>query len=401
MKKYINIILIALAVFILSGSQSTQAQPVKVIGITQPVTISGYTVRVMQPGITNIKLIKLDNSVTKSGVEIGSTGFYRFDFAGISNVPGNYKLYINDVEKQEYGIVQIATFLDSLGTVTMGGNFNLGTHRITNLANATTGTDALSRAYADNRYLSLNIGRSQVVTDEIILSGGVSRTDSPTSDNDLTNKAYVDSLVAHIVFTPVQFSTKIRRIIASGSEIPGRDYKTVDNAEASISSTSGINRYRIFLEEGISISAYTTDNLFFASHSSLKDYVSLIGDGSVSILVLGSSSANVTKSGVSIENCTVIFGAGDISANRTYNGFNFENCTIYAFRGTTFNNTSMKNCDVVHANSYNATLSGTGKYTFCTFSGNVTKSSFTGITPGLIDGYDSNPTMPSDPTVAE
>lgn len=399
MRKYINKIFWLLA-FVLLISSQLEAQPIKVVGITQPVTIDGYTVRVMQPGITNIKLIKIDGSVTKSGTEIGSTGFYKFDFAATSNVPGNYKLYINDVEKQEYGIVQIATFLDSLGTVTMGANFNMGSKKITNLADATASTDALNRAYADNRYLTIGIGRSTVTTDELIFSGGVQRTDSPTADDDLTNKAYVDSLVANIVFTPTQFSGQIRRIIASGSVIAGRDYTTVDNAQASISGSSATDRYRIFLEEGTSSITASMDNLFFATSTSMDDYVSIIGNGSVSTFVLGGS-ASVTKTGVSIENCTVLFGANDITTNRTYNGFNFENCKIYAYKGTTFNNCNMKNVDVIHANTYNATISGTGKYTFCTFSSNVTKSSFTGITPGLIDGYDTNPTMPTDPTVSE
>lgn len=397
MEKIVKFIL-AISLMIISLNTG-YSQPTKSIGITQPVTLSGHVLREMVSGITNIKLKKMPALTTEvTGVEIGSTGFYLF--SGLT--PGFYKLFINGTEKQEYGVVQIATFLDSLGTVKMGSDFDMNSHKIINLADATTGTDAISRAFGDNRYLVLdNNGNEQTVNDPVVFAEVAKCPNLPVEDYDLTNKAYVDEQIASIVFTPTQFGDDIRRVISSGVNIPGRDYTTIAGALGSISSTNDTTRFKIELLTGSYDPNVNIDNVFYADHNLIQNYTSLIGTGLNTNLILGVNSASVTKTAVNIENCTVYLGANDISGNRTYNGWTFNNCIIYTYRSITLNNCNMKNCDVVTANTYTTTLTGTGKYTGgCTFAQNVTKTSFTGTTPGMVDGYDTNPTMPADPSLS-
>lgn len=395
----IKIFLITL-LSVLSLSGLSQAQPVKSIGVTEPVTISGHVLRKMVTGLTDIKLKKMPTLVTAvDGVEIGSTGYYTF--SGLT--PGFYKLFINGVEKQEYGVTQIATYIDTLGTWGMGGNLDFNGNKIIDLGNATTGTDALNRNTADSRYLTLGSLSSQLVLGSITFSNVPPSTIiSPTHDGHLTNKNYVDSLVANVVVTPTQFPATIRRVIAGGTVLAGRDYLTISTAESSISGASASSRYRIFLEEGTNNTDVSPDedNIFYADHNDMQNFVSLIGYGMATKLVIGINGSSFTSSGITIENCAVYLGENDITANRSYNGISFYNCTIYAYRGTTFNNVNMSNCNIVHATTYTATLTGSGTYSNCTFSGNVVLSAFSGTMPNTIDGYDLSPSMPPDLSLA-
>lgn len=86
------------------------------------------------------------------------------------------------------------------------GLLDLSGAKITNVGNATTGTDALNQQTADGRYLQLTggtvTGPTSFTAGAVGFSGGpvsfntgvtVSVSDAPTSGNHITNKTYVDA----------------------------------------------------------------------------------------------------------------------------------------------------------------------------------------------------------------
>lgn len=78
-------------------------------------------------------------------------------------------------------------------------DLNVNTHKIVNVGNATTGTDALNRDSGDLRFLQLTGG---TVTGNVTVSGGtLSLPWIPTVGDHATNKTYVDTEVATVIGT--------------------------------------------------------------------------------------------------------------------------------------------------------------------------------------------------------
>lgn len=120
-------------------------------------------------------------NATNPGIGIGdnATGFYRSGNALGLAVSG--EMYMQ--------------FLAAPQEVMAVKPLNMAVQRITNLANATAASDAVSRSFGDARYLQLLAGG--------IVQGPLQVTLAPQIDNDAANKLYVDQRRAPTLLTTI------------------------------------------------------------------------------------------------------------------------------------------------------------------------------------------------------
>lgn len=80
------------------------------------------------------------------------------------------------------------TFVDGL----ISTNLNMGGHRIINVGDAQSGTDALNTTIANTKYLQLTGG---TISGALVVgpSGSITLSNVPTAPSDVTNKQYVDA----------------------------------------------------------------------------------------------------------------------------------------------------------------------------------------------------------------
>lgn len=325
------------------------------------------------------------------------TGDGIYSFPAVDS--GEYKVYTAaGTELTRFGIIKIGEG----GAVLTTGNQTIGgskTFSATTTFTSAVSTDTISErtSAAGVTVDGLQIKDAGIVT-ACTFTNIPSCAVAPTTANHLTNKTYVDDLVASVEISPYQYGGNIRRVVSSATEQAGAVYTTIAGAISSVGTTSATARYIIMLEEGAADAAYS--NVFQLLHSACsKDYISFVGKSrNGTHLILGGTgdTASLTRS-VAFENMT-IYLTTEISGTRTYGSMKFINCTIYGYRSTYFANCELHNCDVVHANSYIPYLSSAGKCFGTTFAQGVTEDSYTG-SKWYYDSYNTSPSMPTAPNL--
>jgi len=351
------------------------AQPVKVISVQTPQTIGGYTVNTLTTGLTNVKLKKLDNSVSVSGVEIGSTGYYKFDFSlAASTYPGNYKLYVNDVENTKAGIIQVGEFVDTYNSQTISGTKTFATAPVysgstftsTNLINLSkaqsTIADSLNsmRAYNAATYSSLS-GNNFFTGAQDFDQGATVRAPivvdyaDPELESNLNayvTKGYVDAQVNTIAVAPFQESSNNVRVISNGTVETGKVYTNV-YAAASYLTVSSTKPGTVTLMQGNTSTGFH----YISTSGTIRDYITYAGQGVKVTWVIADESASLTKS-ATFKDMSIYFGVNAISGARSYNSMKFENCIIYSYNNTTFTNCEFYNVVMYYASTKQPTFSG-------------------------------------------
>jgi len=426
MKKLFSISLLLLLMVAVKG----YSQPVITIGLTDSATFmtkwsTEKTMRVMKTGVTNMYLERVADGLKDWSSEIGSTGYYQFDSVG-SN-PGFYTLWVEGVERLEYGTRQIASFMergvDDTSFVHTSGSsesawvtnmYWYAQHQFYNYCPASLVAPTIASHLTQKQYVD-HIDTSNTSTSgteanyaTLTFHGTIAFVNAsnppgcstaPTSANHLTNKTYVDDLVATIVVTPFQESSNRVRYIPNGTIETGKVYNTITGAVSYFSSESASNPCYV------EIFPYSSDVTI--SHSELSDYVHFYSSFYSSenktdpIVILGCATASVTKTDVRFEGLTLLMGANVITGDRTYNGFTFKDCTIFAFKNTTFTNCILSNSTIYHASGYSATYDGSTQIYDCRFNQYTTEGgSWTGWISKMSDGFKTNYSMPTDVSTA-
>lgn len=427
-------------VFAFSGIYNdAAAQHVEVIGITSIEEIDGHNVPALTSGLSNVKLVKIGGTPEITGSEIGSSGYYEFDFSGApSGYEGFYKLYINGVEKEEFGTIQIATFLDIEGSIAMSGEINMGGNRINSLGNPVTGPDAVNLSYLQANYLATTAADTHYVTrgttqtiygaktfsNTVVFSGSTVATSSattftfslasnnsnyptisrsgtyqaPETDIQIATKKYVDDAVVGITVTPYQESVNLVRLMPGQTVQTNQVYLNYTNAANSFTSPSATRQCAVFIPG----TGNTTQYVEIPTNS-LRNYVNTVGAGKHINLLVGTAftgSASVTKT-TNFENATLWFGANDIAGDRTWNSATFIDCDIYAYRNVTFTNCTLINVRIFQNSTYGITLDGSTSVTDCSFMQEITLAGgFAGTITNTSDQVSTSYTMPTDPSIS-
>ena len=214
---------------------------------------------------------------------------------------------------------------------------------------------------------------------------------TPLTQYDMTNKEFVDSSVASITVTPYQEASNHVKIITNGTVQYGKVYQAFSSAISYFASPSGTNPCWVEL--------VGVGNTVTLSHAYLVNYVNVYSDTKDMGIVLGSTGASVTKT-MTFRGCKIFMGAGNITTARTYNSVTFEDCEIYAYRDLTLTNCTLKNTVIYQPTGYDVTYDGSTIIDDCKFTQYTSEGgSWTGWNTTFTDGFKTNYTMPTDPTV--
>lgn len=324
-------------------------------------------------GKTNVKLQPAASSYPTGAIALtettpGSSGIY----SNASVPDGNYKLYIDDAFRSEYGTFWIGDDELALYAKLAGGNTFTGNQIF------------------DDQIVINDI----IVADEAFIAADSDPyiNNDPSFDTTLIWLGYLESRLAAINVSPYQESSNFRRCIPNGVNETNKVYTTLKAASASFASPSINNQCNVFIPGTGSVSRYIS-----ARPGTLIDYVNFTGAGRHINFVLsdGSSNTKITT----FENLTLFFGANDYASARSYSNKTFINCTIYAYKDTTFSNCTLINCRVIHASTYKAYLTGGTIVENTGFNNEYDK---TGITTGyVVNAYGIDvTTLPTDPSTA-
>ena len=279
--------------------------------------------------------------------------------------------------------------------------------KIVNLANGVGAADAINKSQLDgletsigtNFFKKTKTGGSsvlQTIENDVSFEKFPTKTNPyshPTGDNEFTTKAYVDSQVSQIQVSPFQESANKVRVIKGGYQETGKVYTSIENALAYFS-TAGVHNQCMVLIEGTGV----TDETILLNQTYLKDYAHITGAGKHIYLILGGSSANITKN-CRISNVSIILGAGVITTDRVYNSIQFENCLIYAYKNLTLTNGKMNNCIVLQPPGKSFTANGSSEITNCIFNQAVNIKEITGFAGNNSVEVNTSYTLPTDPTL--
>lgn len=316
------------------------------------VTVAGtpYLLPVFQTG----KVVKVKNIATTTeytGVEEGASGIYKF-----TNIPnGKYHKLIDGVQSGTFGVTNGRYIADDLLPYAKlaGGNTFSGNQTFQNdvqidgplnVALYATALElfinALSPAYTGN---------------------------TPSFNNSLVWKSWVESQIASIVVTPYQESSNLVRCIPNGTQEANKVYRTPKLCAASFASPSATNQCAVLVSGMGAALQYLNLDL-----NTLRNYVHFLGTGKHCKIIMRDGSSN-TKT-MNWKNLTIIFGALDFGVDREYSSMTFEDCDIYAYRNTTFNNCNLIRCRIFHASTYKAFLKGSTTAEMCGFLNDPDKS---------------------------
>lgn len=445
-RKYFRMVLFLCVLSVLCGESTfAQEDPVKAFGVTERkvfLDTNGvpYRIPVMKSGLTNVKLKKTNGADSVSGVEIGSTGVYQFDFTGHTNIGSHYwRMYIDYTLKQEFGMIQMGTALMTDGTLPMQGELNMNNFRINNLGDPVSGIDAVNLSYLQANYRSntaadtvyVRITGTQNITGSKTFSGTLTtisgselRTSTatqvnllvhadgsnypkvsnngafinPTLSTHIATKGYVDDQVAGIENKPYQESVNLVRLMPGQSVQTNQIYNNYTNAANSFTSPSVTRQCAVFIPGTGNTIQYVD-----VPTNSLRNYVNTITVGKHVNLIVGTpfgGSASVTKT-TGFENATIWLGANDIPGDRTFDGFTFKNCDIYAYKNVTFTNCTLINVNVFQPSTQGVTFAGSTASTGCNFYQTLTlDGGFTGTVTSTFDQTNYSFTMPTDPSVS-
>lgn len=219
---------------------------------------------------------------------------------------------------------------------------------------------------------------------------------APENDAEFIEKKYADDLVAEITAVPFQESAQKVRVIVNGTIIANQVYNNIAAAINSFSALSITKQCLVSIEDTGNASQYITLN-----HSALKSYAHIKGISKHINLILGVTTASVTKV-VTFSDLTIWMGAnaGDITTDRTYNSLEFVNCDIYVYKSLTLTNCKLTNCRIFQPTGETITADGTTQLTNCMLTNALTASGITGV--GFVANTTSEVnmayTMPTDPS---
>jgi len=214
-------------------------------------------------------------------------------------------------------------------------------------------------------------------------------------DEEIPNYKQVQDL---IVTTAPQQSDRVRRIIAGGVVVAGSIYRDCNTAISAISDNAIDKQYQLLLEEGTSVSA-VTDNVFYASHANLKNYVHIKGNGINTRLVLGTTGTSTSKT-ITLENMTVYMGVNDITAARLYQYFTFRNCWLRVWNDITFSSCYLDNVKLYQPSGKGFTFAGACEIDKLTATNAMISDSGTGLRNLITDSWNTSYSMGTDISLA-
>ena len=250
---------------------------------------------------------------------------------------------------------------------------------------------------------ALTVGNVTVAGDISCDTGSViTVSQDAVSDNELVRLSQVNNLIAAVAAIPGQRSVKEIDIIATGTVVTGKCYVDCNTALVAISDNAIDKQYTLMLKEGTNVSS-VTDEVFYVSHTNLKNYVHFKGRGKgITKLVIGTSGTSVTKT-FTVEDCDVYMGVNDISAARTYNGVSWVNVNIYAYNSLTLTSSSpvakLHGCFIYQPTGKTFTVAGATEYVGNNSTQALTSTS-TGIVANYADTLNTTYSMPSDLSLA-
>lgn len=218
----------------------------------------------------------------------------------------------------------------------------------------------------------------------------------PATDNHFAQRKYVDDKVSQINVTPYQEASTKRRVIWGGTVETGKVYQTIAQAVATLSGISASNPATIevvraggtlggfSLAGGISVLPSTTTqaNILFKGQGRITG-------------ILYSGSVTMSAS-THFEDCTIYFSNVDTAGARTITNARFTNCTLIFYNDVTFGNgVVIQNCDVLIADTFDATLTGTAQMKGVIFNQGVADT--TSVDQEYTDEFISALTLPTDP----
>lgn len=363
-----------------------------------PVTTGSYSLRLTPFGSATHNGTHLSKGVWSFGV-VGDGVYQLWDESGTPSQMANY------------GQWEIIDNNPALAGLTMSGDIVMGSNKLTGLKAGSGAGDSVryedvlklagNHTIAGNNIHSGTLavtGNMSVRTFSIATSYQGTMADAPTGSTSITNKGYVDGLIAALTVSAYQQASNIRRIIYGGTVESGKVYTDIATAIASCGSPTVENRFNIELNTGQSRTDGTVDldNYYGLDINNIVSYVNIKGHDADQHLVL-LNAATFTKVLI-FENLNIYLGTNDVAGGRTMNSPTFKNCIIYAYDNLALTNVKLYNCLVYNASSFSSTLVNCLAVN-THFNQTITDTSGNRFV-NSIDGFDTAFTMPTDPSLA-
>jgi|GEM_PF-4719402 len=237
------------------------------------------------------------------------------------------RLYIRNVVQNWYGVQSVGD-KDSVYMRKDGTYIDANGKKISNGAAAAASTDFVIFSQLDDYVKTSgdqNVGGNKSFTGRIYLGN------EAVAENEPPTLLQMLEAINGISFTPFQESSNVVVIIPDGTEQPHKVYKTIAAGIASFTDPGESKQCACLIKGTGGVSKFIT-----LSHSSLVNYVHLIGYGKHVNMILGSTGASTSKNLI-MANMTIYMGGEDITSDRTYIGTKFANVDIYAYKNITFN----------------------------------------------------------------
>ena len=308
-----------------------------------------------------------------------SGGIYTFGDVGSPIVPGEYKLYDNNTELTDFGILKIGesnavlitenqsvagnkTFTGNTifsgvvelnDDVTITGDVVIQSGGSLQVDNTPTDPNDVIRKSEYDVTAKLDDDNEYTMSNNFTASTVFSFDDPPecdalpTEDNHLTNKLYVTTAISGIEVTPFQESPNIIRLIPGGTQQTGQVYTTYANAMQYALASASVDR-RMYIEvQGMGTAGYNYINISNAGGTYIDDYIHLIGT-SQDIIMIPPATDNIGVSTLGnsiIENFTIYkddSGVDLLFTNIIFKDIIFDLTCL----SVTFNNCKFKNCEM-------------------------------------------------------
>lgn len=308
------------------------------------------------------------------GIHLGD-GVYKFE----NIISANYRVYLSGTELTKFGDIQIGeadAFLNSGTNTASGNNSFTGTNTFRNITIPTgyditltdlptTNTDAVNKLYADgkasladnNAFTGENSFSSETTFEALTTFENYlpQCSEVPTADEDLTNKAYVDS----ISVLPFQESPNLIRLIPGGVATTAQVYTTYASAVQYAKSVRASTRIMC-----IEVCGMGTSNSFIqisdggiSGQGYFENYISLKGLHQRITLKLPDDTLSFGTAGTAvIENFTFIDTDGD--SNNTFTNVTFKDCKFNLSGEVTFSGCTFSGVNIIKS-------TGTQTYTSC------------------------------------
>lgn len=259
----------------------------------------------------------------------------------------------------------------------MSGQLDMNSQKITELANATAGTDALNRDTADSRYLKLAGG---TMAGDVNMDIYYISVPTPNADGKAANKKYVDDKVALIPIQQYQESPNVLRLVPNGTQEDNKvytSYSISQNVARGYASTTRLVTIEI-KGSGTGGRSIQVSNGAISGNSDFNSYVSIKGENQLIELLLNDASITVIQNSVVLENLKISRNDSG-QGTPVLNGFIFKDCYLQ------FDVASVQfvNCEF-RGTCYVKVTNGTCTFTTCKGGIVITNKQL----PGSVRGWD-------------